>query len=133
MEVLAHEFVHLPIIISDYDAILLEPSSPSSPSSPLSSTAHSTTGRTSPTPNVNINTTTSSTPSSSATCSPIHQNSSSGFTEFADDLWSRMTYGMKQKLRAACVEVLRRTDDNDAREEEEKGGWAYDEDARFLD
>jgi hypothetical protein len=47
-----------------------------------------------------------------------------------------MTQGMKQKLREACVEVLRKTEE----EEEAEGSraecvssWQYDDDARFLD
>lgn len=44
-----------------------------------------------------------------------------------------MTQGMKQKLREACVEVLRKTEEVDEAEEAEGMGWQYDDDARFLD
>lgn len=37
---------------------------------------------------------------------------------------------MKRKLREACVEVLKRTDDTG---EKDNMCWQYDEDARFLD
>jgi hypothetical protein len=43
-----------------------------------------------------------------------------------------MTQGMKEKLREACVEVLRKTEDGLAAGEE-RGSWLYDDDARFLD
>ena len=36
---------------------------------------------------------------------------------------------MKQKLREACVEVLKKTEDA----EPEHMSWQYDDDARFLD
>ncbi|KAK5129386.1 hypothetical protein LTR08_003546 [Meristemomyces frigidus] len=112
MESLSPDF-NLPIIISDYDAILAakntslerKPSATESNIAPASST-------------------------SSTTNSPVEQNVTLGFADFADELWSRMTHGMKTKLREACVEVLKRTEDND---EEEKTAWVWDEDARFLD
>jgi len=59
----------------------------------------------------------------------MQQNWSTGFSDFADDLWAKMTQGMKQKLREACVEVLKKTDDA----EPEHMEWQYDDDARFLD
>lgn len=106
---LSNDFVHLPIIISDYDAIISQ--------KPAESKSQ---------PNA-----ASSSPTSPSTPAPgTQQISKSGFTDFADDLWNHMTGGMKQKLRAACVEVLKRTEDpSDA----EKMSWMYDEDARFLD
>ena len=41
-----------------------------------------------------------------------------------------MTASMKQKLRDACVEVLRKTEDT---EKDGRMSWEYDDDARFLD
>lgn len=41
-----------------------------------------------------------------------------------------MTQGMKQKLREACVEVLKKTEED---ERTEHLSWQYDDDARFLD
>ncbi|KAK5126914.1 hypothetical protein LTR85_008272 [Meristemomyces frigidus] len=121
MEVLANEFVNLPIIITDYDAIFTAPSTPATATSSTYSEAHSGPDDSAP-----------ASSACSTTSSPIHQNAKTGFTDFADELWNRMTFGMKQKLREACVEVLRRTDDPS--EEEKVGlGWGYDEDARFLD
>jgi hypothetical protein len=45
-----------------------------------------------------------------------------------------MTQGMKQKLREACVEVLRKTEEADGEQDRaECMSWQYDDDARFLD
>lgn len=115
MEILANDFVILPIIVTDYDAILTKTSA---------TTTHSSS------PNARSSSANTIQTASSTTHSPILQNFQTGFTDFADDWWSRMNNGMKQKLRAACVEVLKRTDDPI---EEEKMGWVFDEDARFLD
>jgi hypothetical protein len=60
----------------------------------------------------------------------MQQNWTTGFSDFADEMWAKMTQGMKQKLREACVEVLRKTE---GPEEEEQLSWQYDDDARFLD
>lgn len=58
------------------------------------------------------------------------QKWSTGFNDFADEMWKSMTTAMRTKLREAAVEVLKRTDDT-------KSGvefWGeWDEDARFLD
>jgi hypothetical protein len=61
----------------------------------------------------------------------LQQNWATGFSDFADDLWAKMTQGMKEKLREACVEVLRKTED--VAESGNVGAWQYDDDARFLD
>jgi hypothetical protein len=60
----------------------------------------------------------------------MQQNWPTGFSDFADEMWAKMTQGMKQKLREACVEVLRKTEEV---EEGEHMSWQYDDDARFLD
>ncbi|KAM0705747.1 hypothetical protein Q7P35_007107 [Cladosporium inversicolor] len=115
--ILINDFVGLPIIISDFDALSNNPSSqpsqsptPTSTTSPQSSTA-----------------TAISQAYSNTTNPALQQNWTTGFSDFADEMWAKMTQGMKQKLREACVEVLRKT------EEAEGMGWQYDDDARFLD
>lgn len=117
------DFVGLPIIISDYDAITSTSSStPTADSNSSIDTAQPSAGES----------TASSTYSqaySSGTVSAMQQNWNTGFSDFADDLWAKMTQGMKQKLREACVEVLKKTEDA----EPEHMSWQYDDDARFLD
>ncbi|RMZ34039.1 hypothetical protein D0859_01816 [Hortaea werneckii] len=124
MQTLANDFVSLPIIVSDYDALLVK------------STPHS---KTKPTrPRVDVQSSSASSPSPSINASPSdkgsslasEQNWSTGFNDFVDGLWSHMTNGMKSKLREACVGVLRRTEDPS---EEEKLWGVWDEDARMLD
>jgi hypothetical protein len=116
-----NDFVSLPIIICDFDA--------------LTSTTHndSTQSAQPPTP-----TTGQSSPSSTVshaysanTVSAMQQNWATGFSDFADEMWAKMTQGMKQKLREACVEVLKKTEDSDG--QTEHLSWQYDDDARFLD
>ncbi|TKA68098.1 hypothetical protein B0A55_08573 [Friedmanniomyces simplex] len=111
------DFGNVPIIVTDYDVDNLA-KKPASTSSTNRSSASSDRA-----PAASI---------SSATSGSFAQPQqwSTGFSDFADALWNRMTGSMRQKLREACVEVLRRTDDPS---EEEKMAWAYDEDARFLD
>lgn len=117
MDTLCDNLVNVPIVVSDWDAMTAN--------RPTSSTTSPTTDRSTPA----IGATTASS-ASSTTTSAHNQKWGTGFTEFADELWTKMTTGMKQKLREACVEVLKRTDDPS---EEEKISWLYDEDARFLD
>ena len=62
----------------------------------------------------------------------MQQNWTTGFSDFADEMWSKMTQGMKQKLREACVEVLRKTEEAEGTRAEHMS-WQYDDDARFLD
>ncbi|KAI7296930.1 hypothetical protein KC352_g25 [Hortaea werneckii] len=92
---LANDFVSLPIIVSDYDALLVK------------STPHS---KTKPTrPRVDVQSSSASSPSPSINASPSdkgsslasEQNWSTGFNDFVDGLWSHMTNGMKSKLREA--------------------------------
>jgi len=110
-----NDFVSLPIIISDWDAQSVD-NDPAA--SELSSTAQ-----------------TKRRDSIQSFRDPLsfcaQTNWSTGFGCYVDDIFSRMTEGMKQKVREACVEVLRRTD---GRSDSEAGfGDAYDEDARLLD
>lgn len=61
----------------------------------------------------------------------MQQNWSTGFSDFADEMWAKMTQGMRQKLRETCVEVLRKTEADGS--QAECMSWQYDDDARFLD
>ncbi|RMY59038.1 hypothetical protein D0865_02284 [Hortaea werneckii] len=110
MQTLANDFVSLPIIVSDYDALVdSKPPSTTKASRPRidvhSNLASSSSSSSSLSPSLN--------PSSSNKDSSLasQQNWSTGFNDFVDSLWSHMTNGMKSKLREACVEVLRRTED----------------------
>ena len=102
---LHNDFLSLPIIITDYDALTADKSHPydSSPRDNQSSSAAST--------------------------ASSQQRWSTGFSNFTDALWDRMASGMKDKLRAACIEVLNRTEGTG----KETVCWQYDEDARMLD
>ena len=123
MNTLANDFVNLPIIISDYDALL-------KPSDTPTSTSASQHQRKPSIPNITASSLTVSSSAASVTSSASTQRWGTGFSEYADELWSRMTSGMKQKLKDACVEVLKRIDDPS---EEERVAWVFDDDARFLD
>ncbi|KAI7173981.1 hypothetical protein D0869_08831 [Hortaea werneckii] len=126
MQTLANDFVSLPIIISDYDALVdSKPPSTTKTSRPRID-VHSNLASTSSSPSPSLNPSSSNKDSSLAS----QQNWSTGFNDFVDSLWSHMTNGMKSKLREACVEVLRRTEDPS---EEEKLWGVWDEDARMLD
>jgi hypothetical protein len=121
--ILINDFVGLPIIISDFDALPSnnDTSSPFS-SQPAQQLPTPTSGQLSTAPSI-------SQAYSNNTVSAMQQNWTTGFSDFADEMWAKMTQGMKQKLREACVEVLRKTD----KAEEEHMSWQYDDDARFLD
>jgi hypothetical protein len=118
------DFVGLPIIISDYDAL----TTTSTATSTSSSNESNDTAQTSPNQSTSSSTAMSQT-YSFGTASAMQQKWSTGFSDFADDLWAKMTQGMKQKLREACVEVLKKTEEA----EPEHMSWQYDDDARFLD
>ncbi|KAI7351866.1 hypothetical protein KC320_g4762 [Hortaea werneckii] len=123
MQTLANDFVSLPIIVSDYDALIdSKPLSKPKPPRPRIDVQSPSTSSTSPSLNPS--------PSDKASSRASQQNRSTGFNDFVDSLWSHMTNGMKSKLREACVEVLRRTEDPS---EEEKLWGVWDEDARMLD
>lgn len=124
---LIHDFVGLPIFVSDFDA--LTSSSSSSNANPNNGPAASSTQ--SP---IHESSTSSivSTAYSNSTTSALQQNWTTGFSDFADELWAKMTQSMKSKLREACVEVLRKTEEGGDGDLEHMG-WQYDDDARFLD
>ena len=111
--VFLNDLVSLPIIISDYDAVT---------ANKRRSSGANTEGSVSRDSSV----------AASDTASSIRpkQKWTTGFSDFTDELWSRLTAGMKQKLREAAVEVLKRTDDPS---EEAMIGSGYDDDARLLD
>ena len=116
---MADQFVGLPINISDHDALTNNDSTVSTQIS--SSQQHDRQASTSST----------STTASSEASYASHQNWSTGFSEFADGMWAKMTQSMKNKLRNAAVEVLKKTDDTKG--EADKMTWMYDDDARLLD
>ena len=111
--ILLNDFVSLPIIISDYDAM-----------------NENMTGARAPDAKENLSRESSIAPSDAASSIYSQQKWSTGFSEFADDLWSHMTTGMRQKLREACVEVLKRTE---GLSEDGRKDWEFDDDARLLD
>lgn len=125
--ILINDFVGLPIIISDFDA--LTNSNNNASSQPAQS----------PTPTPNSQSSTAAAAISQAhsnnTVSAMQQNWTAGFSDFADEMWAKMTQGMKQKLREACVEVLRKTEEEEAEGSRAEcvSSWQYDDDARFLD
>lgn len=139
----SNDFLSLPILISDYDALFAL--------APCPSASTSTTTSSSPT-NPSTTTAPSSGPQPSKATPSIEEafadtaaRWTTGFATFTDALFSRMTQGAKSKLREACVEVLRRTEDADDDDDEgeqgcgvwgrETGEWGrgVDGDARFLD
>ncbi|KAK5174072.1 uncharacterized protein LTR77_001152 [Saxophila tyrrhenica] len=99
--IILNDFVTLPIIISDYDA-------PTETKRRASSTATTTTAHS------RQNSAASTNDSATTAADPSQQQWSTGFTSFTDELWDRMTVNMKQRLRQACVEVLKRTDDTNS-------------------
>ncbi|KAI7310959.1 hypothetical protein KC315_g12452 [Hortaea werneckii] len=124
MQTLANDFVSLPIIVSDYDALVdSKPPATTKPSRPQIDVQSNLTSSSS-SPSLDPS------PSDKGSTFAHQQNWSTGFNDFVDSLWSHMTNGMKSKLREVCVEVLRRTEDPS---EEEKLWGIWDEDARMLD
>ncbi|KAM0714945.1 hypothetical protein Q7P37_009410 [Cladosporium fusiforme] len=116
---LVNDFVGLPIIVSDFDALTNKSASSDSNSNPNPNQTEQPA-----TPTLRQPSTASITNDAA-----MQQNWSTGFSDFADELWAKMTQGMKQKLRDACVEVLKKTEET----EPEHMSWQYDDDARFLD
>ena len=102
-----NDLVSLPIIITDFDAET-DSTSKKSDDQTLPQTASSTASEAS------------------------FQKWTTGFNDFADEMWKSMTAGMRAKLREAAVEVLKRTDDTKSGAKGEFWG-EWDEDARFLD
>jgi hypothetical protein len=105
-----NELVSLPIIVSDYDAIA---ESRRSSLSGLTGTQNEGEDK-----------------SIASRSTASRQKWSTGFSDFADEIWHRMSDSMKQKLRDACFEVLKRTD---GQGDNQSMRWEYDDDARLLD
>ena len=112
-----NDLVSLPIIITDFDA--------ASTSSTGNSGDNNKKSDDTPSPQ------TSSSDSNPHAGEAAFQKWSTGFNDFADEMWKSMTTAMRSKLREAAVEVLKRTDDTKSEGELWAGEW--DEDARFLD
>lgn len=107
-----NDHVSLPIIISDYDAIQANKEEASEHAQHRSH---------------NRQDSVSTTESEGSTIATYHWTT--GFGQYLDECWSRMTDHAKRKLRDACGEVLRRTDDT-----AEDGVFSRcDDDARMLD
>ncbi|KAK3068700.1 hypothetical protein LTR53_013508 [Teratosphaeriaceae sp. CCFEE 6253] len=165
LSALDYDFAHVAIVVVDWDAERQNTSSTdrgACPSSAAAAAAAADTKSTSdgaprihvsPAPSPPPSSPTSPAPPPSSPTSPTFAKhpadhfqpatSTTGFADVADALWSRMTGVMRERLREACVEVLRRTEDEeDGRGGDgEKGGLAFgeerwgewDEDARLLD
>ena len=128
--IIDYDFAHVPIIVTDWDAdrSTNKPRATSAPALTLTPAS----------PTSETNRSVASSLSSAATGQA--QQLTTGFADVAGALWSRMTGSMRQKLREACVEVLRRTDDEAEGRERRDVDWRFggegrewDEDARFLD
>ena len=104
-----NDHVSLPIIISDWDAVTEKKRSLSETTS--GHTERSNSSATEDTRRISV---------------ASEQNWTTDFGQVAEDFWKSLTDGMKRKLRDACVEVLRRTDD-------EEIFSPFDDDARLLD
>lgn len=112
-----NDLVSLPIIITDFDA------------ESISSTTTTDSKKSDNTPSPQ----TISSDTSSHAGEAAFQKWSTGFNDFADEMWKSMTATMRSKLRQAAVEVLKRTDDAKSGAGGEPWGGEWDEDARFLD
>ena len=110
-----NDFVSLPIIISDYDAVQIT----------SQQTVYSTVSRSTTAPATKC-------PSDGSSDSAPRARWHTGFSDFADALYSRMSGSMRAKLREACVEVLRRTDDSTPNSSEARWG-DRDDNTRLLD
>jgi hypothetical protein len=99
MDIIPKDFLGLPIIIIDYEALC--------------------------TTNQTIRATT--TPAGKLA---LHEDRAQmGIAEAIDELWDQMSSAMRNKVREACYEMLRRTDGS----KEVGRDFDYDNDARFLD
>lgn len=103
MESLPHDFVSLPIIITDWDAVNKAKSEIHIPTAEIER-SHTAAKPTSSDP---------------------------GLTESFEAIWNRISDAMKIKVREAANEVLRRTDVMSSTQQEMS--FQYDNDARFLD
>lgn len=104
MEAPPHDFASLAIIVTDWDALYAKTTTNSRFTAPPRTR-------------------------SSAIPEPIEYNTESGISNGLDEIWSLLSNVLKNKLREACIGVLRRTDNFDASE----NCYRLDEDARLLD
>lgn len=107
MDILAKDFVSLPIIITDWDTITEAKSHIKTPKEEIAR---------------------SHTVSRMATGSK-QEPGLPAFKESTEEIWNRISDTTKSKIREAALEVLRRTDEC----QNEKMTFQYDDDARFLD
>lgn len=107
MDILSKDFVSLPIIITDWDALMEAKSHIQTPTEEIAR---------------------SHTISQMAKASK-QEVDKPAFKESAEQIWSRISDSTKSKIREAALEVLRRTDEC----QNEKMTFQYDDDARFLD
>lgn len=112
MEILPLEFVSLPIVVTDYDKLQQSESGGNTPSKEIQST--------------------SARPASASEAQEDDKVFIDEITDAAEDVWKRLSTAMKTKVREACIEVLRRTDDTNS-SEKPHDDFEYDDDARFLD
>ena len=103
MEFRPHDFVSLPIIITDWDAVTQTKNQLQVPTAEIerSHTIAKTT------------------------------SSDAGLTESFETIWKRLSDATKMKIREAANGVLRRTGDSSLTQHEMS--FQYDNDARFLD
>lgn len=109
MNSLPHDFISLPIVISDYDAICESKKRVHVPTAEIERSR--------------------SNASNARRDDSKELEKSAGFTESVEDIWNRISDATKQKIREACMEVLRRTEQSQSDDQ----AFQYDDDARFLD
>lgn len=107
MDTLAKDFISLPIIITDWDALTAAKSHIRAPTAEIER---------------------SHTISRMATSSK-EEPGKPAFNESVEEIWNRISDTTKSKIREAALEVLRRTDECQST----KMSFHYDDDAHFLD
>jgi cell pole-organizing protein PopZ len=105
MDTLPKDFLGLPIIIIDYEALCTAKQSTRTP-------------------------TEMATRSRAASAALNEKSAQMGFADAIDELWDQMSSAMRNKVREACYEVLRRTDGS---KDVVGRDFDNDNDARFLD
>lgn len=111
MNTLPHDFISLPIVICDYDAICESKKIVRVPTAEIERSR--------------------SNASNGSRDDSKEPEKLAGFTESVEDIWNRISDATKQKIREACMEVLRRTEQS--RSDDQMTSFQYDDDARFLD
>lgn len=108
MDILSKDFVSLPIIITDWDAVTEAKSHIQTPTAEIAK-SHMI--------------------SQMARASSMQEVDKPAFKESAEQIWNRILDSTKSKIREAALEVLRRTDEG----QNENMTFQYDDDARFLE